>query len=179
MTTPAERIAPPTPLERFLATLDIVHREGVHLRWSLQRMFGAGEPDADWVRALESRPEDAERLEAFVSRFGRMQDTIGDKLLPRWLAALSERPASMIENLRRAERLGVLDSAEEWVAARNLRNRLVHEYQTDAETFAQDLQLAQEAARLLLHTYDRLREDAHRRLGVPRDRLPPTLNIKI
>lgn len=179
MTSSPEPVAPPTPLERFLSTLDIVHREGTHLLWSLQRLFGAGAPNADWVRALESRPEDAERLEAFVSRFGRMQDTIGDKLLPRWLAALSERPASMIENLRRAERLGVLDSAETWVAARNLRNRLVHEYQTDAETFAQDLRLASDAALMLLHTYDRLRQDAHRRLGVPADRLPPALDVKI
>lgn len=179
MTTPTDPIAPPTPLERFLVTLDIVHREGAHLLWSLQRMFGAGEPDPDWVRTLESRPEDAERLEAFVSRFGRMQDTIGDKLLPRWLAALSERPASMIENLRRAERLGVLDSAEGWIAARNLRNRLVHEYQTDPETFAQDLRLARDAAHLLLQTYDRLRDDAYRRLSVPANRLPPALNIKI
>ncbi|TSE25076.1 hypothetical protein Tsedi_01646 [Tepidimonas sediminis] len=73
----------------------------------------------------------------------------------------------------------MLDSAEAWIAARNLRNRLVHEYQTDAETFAQDLRLAQEAARLLLHTYARLREDAHRRLGVPADRLPPALDVKI
>ena len=72
MTPPTEPIAPPTPLERFLATLGIVHREGAHLLWSLQRLFGAGAPDAGWVRTLESRPEDAK-----------------------------------LETLRRAERLGV------------------------------------------------------------------------
>lgn len=144
MTTTPEPITLPTPLERFLSTLDVVHREGADLLWSLQRLFGAGTPDANWVRALESRPEDAEP-----------------------------------EKLRHAERLGVLDAAEAWIASRNLRNRLVHEYQTDLETFAQDLRLAQDAARLLPHTYDRLREDAHRRLGLPAERLPPALKIKI
>ena len=45
---------------------------------------------ADWVRGLASAPELAEQLEAFVSRFGRMQDTIADKLIPRWLMGLAE-----------------------------------------------------------------------------------------
>lgn len=32
MTTTPEPIAPPTPLERFLSTLDVVHREDAHRR---------------------------------------------------------------------------------------------------------------------------------------------------
>ncbi|TSE37790.1 hypothetical protein Tfont_00442 [Tepidimonas fonticaldi] len=35
MTTTPEPIAPPTPLERFLSTLHIVHREGAHRRLDL------------------------------------------------------------------------------------------------------------------------------------------------
>ena len=47
--------------------------------------------DVAWVLGLESAPELAEMLEAFTSRFGRMQDTIAGKLLPRWRLALAER----------------------------------------------------------------------------------------
>ena len=36
-------------------------------------------------------PDIAERVEAFGSRFGRMQDTFAEKLLPRWLLALAEQ----------------------------------------------------------------------------------------
>lgn len=105
---------------------------------------------------LEQDPGCAERLEAFVSRFGRMQDTMADKLLPRWLLALAEVPGSQIETLNRAERLGVLPSTERWLEARNLRNRPVHEYITDPARFAEDLVLAREYSLMLLDTFNRL-----------------------
>ena len=34
----------------------------------------------------------SERVEAFVSRFSRLQDTLGDKLIPQLLMALGENP---------------------------------------------------------------------------------------
>lgn len=64
---------------------------------------------------------------------------MADKLLPRWLLALAERPGSQIEVLNRAERLGVLEDVTAWLEARQLRNRLIHEYMTDSEAFAADL----------------------------------------
>jgi len=103
-------------LDRFLLTLDIVAREGRHLAFSRNRLF-AEQIDKAWVEALPDKPEIAERLEAFVSRYGRMQDTMADKLLPRWLLALAERPGSQIETLNRAEQLGVLESVEVWLGS--------------------------------------------------------------
>ena len=114
------------PVTRFLQTLAIVAKEGNHLAWSWNRLFS--QPvDRDWVAGLEQDPARAEQLEAFISRFGRMQDTMANKLFPRWLLALAEVPGSQIEILNRAERLGVLASTEQWLEMRNLRNRLVHE----------------------------------------------------
>ncbi|WP_256993193.1 hypothetical protein [Methylococcus capsulatus] len=40
---------------------------------------------------LEGDSDLAERVEAFVGRFGRLQDTLGDKLSPLLLAALGEK----------------------------------------------------------------------------------------
>lgn len=162
------------PVDRFLWTLDIVAREGVHLSYSWGRLFS--QPiDAAWVRGLEGRPELAECLEAFVSRFGRMQDTIADKLLPRWLIALAETPGSQIETLNRAEKLGVMEDVERWLEARKLRNRLVHEYLESPEIFAEDLALAKEYSHLLLDSYNRLREFAVNRMGINETRLPKQL----
>lgn len=56
-----------------------------------------------------------------------MQDTLGDKLLPALLAALGERVASVADNLDRAERLGLIDSADAWFTMRALRNQMVHD----------------------------------------------------
>ena len=51
------------------------------------------------MKQLINEEEFAETAEAFASRFGRFQDTIGGKLLPLWLKILGERPTSFIDNL--------------------------------------------------------------------------------
>ena len=40
----------------------------------------------------------AERVDAFVARFGRLQDTVGDKMLPPVLAWLAEPVGPAIDN---------------------------------------------------------------------------------
>ncbi|MFA7279376.1 MAG: hypothetical protein WC100_04725 [Sterolibacterium sp.] len=163
-------------MERLLWTLGIVYREGKHLQISQQRLFSHA-ITVQWVNALEHKIEDGEQLEAFVSRFGRMQDTVADKLLPRWLVALEERTGSQIEILNRAEQLGVLESTEVWLEARKLRNRLIHEYMTDPVSFAEDLNLANRFTTMLLATYQRLRADIIVRLGVVPEKLPAELSL--
>lgn len=162
------------PFDRFLATLEIVRREGEHLAYSWQRLF-AQPIDTGWVKHLAYDPQAAERLEAFVSRFGRMQDTIADKLLPRWLLALAETPGSQIETLNRAERLGVIEDVGAWLEARNLRNKLVHEYMEDTGNFSEALNLAREYSLMLLRTYNHIRDFAQRRMPLPANHLPPEL----
>jgi len=129
---------------RFLATLEIARRELVFLDYSRGRIFSAT-INADWVERLSNDMPAAEILAAFVSRFGRFQDTVGDKLLPRALIALLERPRSLLDNLSRAEQLGWIEDAEAWVTARELRNRLIHEYMMDVGRFAEDIHAARVA----------------------------------
>ena len=170
---------PLLPIDRFLWTLDIVEREGRHLRYSWSSLFASGNaPGADWVASLEQHPEEAVRLEAFVSRFSRMQDTIADKLIPRWLQSLAERTGSQIENLNRAERLGILESTEQWLAARKLRNQLVHEYMRDPQAFAAALATAKEYSLMLLATYNRIRGYAEQRMALESE-LPECLVLPV
>ena len=164
------------PIDRFLQTMDIVSREGNHLLYSWKRLY-AQPINSAWVLELEEKPEIAEMLEAFVSRFGRMQDTIADKLLPRWLVALAETPGSQIETLNRAERLGVIENVEHWLEARKLRNRLIHEYMESEENFANDLLLAKEYSALLINTSNKLNEFAITRMGIDKARLPKPLDL--
>ena len=162
------------PTDRFLATLSIVQKEGTHLTYSWHRLF-ANAIDESWVKHLEQQPEVAEQLEAFVSRFGRMQDTIADKLLARWLQAQAENTGSQIEVLNRAERLGVIENVEHWLEARKLRNRLIHEYMEAPATFAEDLLLAKTYSLILVETYSRLREYAQTRMKLDTALLPANL----
>lgn len=166
------------PVERFVKTLHVVWREGVHLLYSWHRLFPAP-IDAAWVTSLASEPEAAERMEAFVSRFGRMQDTIADKLLPRWLQALAEEPGSRIDTLNRAEQLQVLTNVTSWLEARKLRNRLVHEYMEDPEEFADGLNLAGGYSPLFIDTYNRVRDFALHRIDLGETALPAPLNLPV
>lgn len=116
--------------ERLRFLCRVVGKEARHLLDTRQRLFVAGF-DAQAVSRLEDQPALADCVEAFVGRFGRLQDTLGDKLLPALLAALGERVASVADNLDRAERLGLIDSADAWFTMRALRNQMVHDYVED------------------------------------------------
>lgn len=95
--------------KRFVSLLEIVRREGELLLKTDVRLF-TSTIDANWVRQLEYDDDLSERLDAFVSRFGRMQDTLGDKLLPSLLRLLAEKLGSALDNLNKAEKLGLLVS---------------------------------------------------------------------
>jgi hypothetical protein len=131
-------VAPKIALRlQFLAR--VVRKECRHLTLTDQRLFG-GLFTLEKATLLEEDIDLAERVEAFVGRFGRLQDTVGDKLLPLLLAALGEKPSPAIDNLDRAERLGLIGSADEWLTMRNLRNQMVHEYVEDPAVLNSALQ---------------------------------------
>ena len=140
----------------------VVQRESRYLQQTTQRLF----TDAFTARAvaqLEADPDRAERVEAFVGRFGRLQDTLGDKLIPAVLAALGERCGAAADNLDRAERLGFVASADEWFAMRGLRNQRVHEYVEDPAVLWDALQAGRRYVPALVDTARALVAEAARR----------------
>ncbi len=66
------------PIVSFLHTLEIVEKEGRHLIYSWSHLFNQT-IDVDCVNNLDNHADCAEQMEVFVSRFGRMQDTMADK----------------------------------------------------------------------------------------------------
>ena len=113
---------------QFLAR--VAEKECLHLLDTDGRLFN--EPfTAAVAEKLAANPLLAERLDAFVSRFGRLQDTVGDKLLPALLNALGESSGPAIDNLDKAEKFGFIDSSDSWMEMRRLRNQMVHEYIED------------------------------------------------
>lgn len=144
-------------LAAFRLIADVVAKEVRHLDITRRRLF-VGTIDAGWVRALDENADLSERVEAFASRFGRLQDTLGEKLLPRMAALVGQRPASLVELLLQAEKFGWIESADRWLEWRKLRNRLVHGYIADPEEFAQALNAASLASAELLTAEARIRE---------------------
>ncbi|WP_299021596.1 MULTISPECIES: hypothetical protein [unclassified Tepidimonas] len=149
--------------ERLWQLCELVEWEMQHLQATDQRLF---ERPFDAQRAASLAHDDAlaERVDAFVARFGRLQDTLGDKLMPALLRWLGQPPAPVLDNLRSLEQWGWLANAEAWLEARALRNRLIHEYQKDPALLADALNLAHERVGLLVATAQRLITETRRRL---------------
>lgn len=112
--------------------------------------------DLSWVKLLEDSDEHSEILDAFVSRYGRLQDTLGDKLLPAMLRAGLEKAGVQLDNLIRAEKLGWIESTQDWIELRELRNRLVHEYMESADDLPDALQQALQGVDILTRTQSRM-----------------------
>lgn len=116
---------------RFLSR--VVDKEIKHLVYADNQVFD-GQLTYEAVEGLDKTPELAMKVEAFVSRFCRLQDTLGDKLLPALLKALGEPDRALLINLEKAEKYGWLGSSEQWIALRQLRNQMIHEYIEDTQT---------------------------------------------
>ena len=148
------------PRLQFLAR--VVRKECQHLATTDQRLF-CGLFTPEHAARLDADHELAERVEAFVGRFGRLQDTVGDKLLPLLLATMGEKPAAVFDNLDRAERLGLLESADTWMTMRNLGNQMIHEYVEDPVVLASALQTGHTFVAGLIATANNMIAEAERR----------------
>lgn len=142
----------------------VVEKESRYLQETDARLFAEALGPAALQRIAED-PLLAERLDAFVSRFGRLQDTLGDKFLPALLEAMAERRGVAIENLDRAEKLGWLDSTDVWLDIRKLRNQMVHEYIEDLTILSSALNTGHQFVPVLIDTANRLAHQARQRLN--------------
>lgn len=140
----------------------VVRREIHHLVTTNDRLF-VDDFTRDRIVQLDSDPDLAERVDAFVSRFSRLQDTVGDKLLPQILIGLGEQPGAVIDNLDRAERLGFIESSDAWLTLRQLRNQMVHEYIEDPDVLVDALNAGHQGVPVLTDAANRLVAEAESR----------------
>lgn len=101
-----------------------------------------------------------------ASRFRRLQDTLADKFLPTLLDALAEPKASAIDSLDRAEKLGWLESTDDWLELRKLRNQMAHEYIEDLVILSNALKVGHEFVHTLVDISERFVVQAQRRISI-------------
>lgn len=96
--------------------------------------------------------EDRRLLDQFAYRYTRLQDDMGARLMPAVLKALGEdiAPMSAIDRFARLEQLGWLDSADNWLVLRQVRNQFAHDYPDNPTERFERLQAAIQAAQQLL-----------------------------
>ena len=96
--------------------------------------------------------DDRRLLDQFAYRYTRLQDDMGARLMPAVLKALGEdtAPMSAIDRFARLEQLGWLDSADNWLVLRQVRNQFAHDYPDSPTERFERLQAAIQAAQQLL-----------------------------
>jgi hypothetical protein len=127
-----------TQTQTALRILRLCRKEAAGLERVAARLF-ATPVTAERLTTLDTDEDLSERVDAFAARFGRLQDALSDKLLPAYFALAGEPPRPVVEMLDRAERLALIASADAFLAARKLRNRVVHEYVEDRKELATNL----------------------------------------
>jgi hypothetical protein len=142
-----------------------MHRQRLHQAWLEAREF----PALNEVGAVSPlNDEQVRTLDQLVFRFGRLQDAMGTRLLPALLQLTQEwrDDEPFLDKLNRAEKLGMLPSAEQWQLLRELRNQTAHEYPSQPELVRANLRRLVENVPLLEQAHEQLAAVAQQRKGI-------------
>ncbi|WP_139556643.1 hypothetical protein [Methylotetracoccus oryzae] len=131
--------------------------------WEADRHFEVlTEALQDWDRLpaqslaeLEADRGKTRLVDQLLFRFTKLQDALGQRLVPATLAALAEPNDAwpMRDRLNRVEKLGYLD-VDDWMRWRETRNRLAHEYPDKDDLRFAVMRAAIDAGRELAQCYD-------------------------
>lgn len=88
--------------------------------------------------------EELESFEALTSRFARLSDIIIQKILRFFDVLDLEEAGTVRDRINRAEKKGVVESADDFIKIRILRNEIAHEYKPETiyDIFEQVMNLA-------------------------------------
>jgi uncharacterized protein with HEPN domain len=91
--------------------------------------------------------KDKERIktiDAFIFRFIKLQDFMGDKLFKELIKRIGEYKdnMSLIDVLDKLEKLEIIDNTDKWLNFRTIRNKLTHEYPNNEEDTINGIKLA-------------------------------------
>ena len=86
-------------------------------------------------------PEQISILDQLIFRFSKLQDVIGNKLFKLILSGLGEEVENIpfIDILTRLEKLNLLEDHSRWLALRETRNLVAHEYPLHQEEYIDGL----------------------------------------
>jgi hypothetical protein len=127
------------PLDLILTQCEIHQRR---MLWAMQTLAEKFPLSAATLRTLDDATIAV--LDQFTTRFAKLQDAIGAKLLPAVLE-LTKEPGDFdayLDKLDRLEKIGALPSVDEWLELREMRNAFAHDYPEDSALQAATLNRA-------------------------------------
>ena len=93
---------------------------------------------------LFDEPEQIKTIDAFIFRFIKLQDFMGEKLFKSFLDSIGEynEIMSLLDALDRMEKLGIIQNADDWMNYRKIRNKLTHEYPNNQNEIIEGIKTA-------------------------------------
>lgn len=85
------------------------------------------------------KPEKRAILDAYLKRFASIQDFLGAKIFSLLLEIAGINNSKMSEVLSNIEKENIIDSLENWIELREVRNELEHDYPEELEEALEDL----------------------------------------
>jgi len=85
------------------------------------------------------KPEKRAILDAYLKRFASIQDFLGAKIFSLLLEVAGINNTKMSEVLSNIEKENIIDSLENWVELRDIRNELEHDYPEELQEALDDL----------------------------------------
>lgn len=144
-------------LNEFLKIADIhVDRINFALR-KLNKTFPLQENEI-----VDLDENDIPLFELLVSRFAKLQDFIGRKIIDEYLQTQGEysEEHTMLDKLNLLEKFGIIESVQEWQKMREVRNHLTHEYPDHPELTAKYLNQLFELTPKLILIFERIKKYA-------------------
>jgi hypothetical protein len=96
-------------------------------------------------------------LDMMTTRFGKLQDILGSKILPLILEVLEEEAESFVDKLNKLEKLGYIEDANWWGTLRIIRNQIAHDYTDYYGVICEHLSIFLSKATELLEFWNRLK----------------------
>jgi hypothetical protein len=85
------------------------------------------------------KPEKKAILDAYLKRFASIQDFLGAKIFSLLLELAGINNTKMSEVLSNIEKENIIDSLENWIELREVRNELEHDYPEELQQALDDL----------------------------------------
>lgn len=115
------------------------HYEALRDYWRLIEKLSSAKKifEVDVFAAMP--PEEKAILDAYLKRFASLQDFLGAKIFPLLIEISGIGSVKMSEVLFMMEKEGIIDSFDNWMELREIRNELEHDYPDELQEALDDL----------------------------------------
>jgi len=148
-------------LSETLAICDLHHHRMIFAWESISKYFPLEE-----MKFSQLTPIELALIDQLIYRFSKLQDSMGSRLFRQLLEALEEDTSGLpfLDILNKLEKLKLLDDSKEWIALRQTRNTISHEYPFFQEVRIEELNLLPEDVIKLSAIWEKLKDYTLKRL---------------